>query len=479
MKRNILLVEPDYKTKFPPLGLMKISSYHKLLGDQVKFVKGITTEVEYEFWDRIYVATLFTFEWTVTTKTILHYKKLVKGDLSRLVVGGIMASLMSDELWRQTGVKPIEKVMNSPGILDSGNNNIIDRMIPDYSLFDGIKHSYSLLDSYFGYSTRGCVNKCGFCGVPKLEPEFIDYQGISSYVKGITESFGVKKDLVLFDNNILASKRFPEIISDIRDLGFTVKPEARLKGKARYVDFNQGIDARLLTEEHMKLFSTIPINPLRLAFDQIGLEDAYRKSVMLAAKNNVTKLSNYILYNYTDSPEDLWKRLKITIDLNKEYNLRIYSFPMKYIPITAKDRKYVSPKWNWQFIRNVQRVLNVLKGSVMTSEDFFFRAFGENTEEFLMILHMPEKILMYRSRQPQQIEMEWIDKYKKLTAGERNELRDVLCEGKTILKLRQLIAKSKNQRLRGILDYYSPDNFGYETQPLFDLEREDMTNEKN
>ena len=45
MRRNILLVEPGYKTKFPPLGLMKISSYHKKLGDNVKFVKGIDLEL--------------------------------------------------------------------------------------------------------------------------------------------------------------------------------------------------------------------------------------------------------------------------------------------------------------------------------------------------------------------------------------------------------------------------------------------------
>ncbi len=463
-----MLVEPDYRTKFPPMGLMKISTYHKRQGDQVKFVKGIQPEIEYEYWDRIYVSTLFTFEWTITTKTILHYKKLLRGDLTRLRVGGIMATLMADELWRETGVKPIERVLSRPGILDTDNDDIIDNMIPDYSLFDDTKYKYAILNSYFGYLTRGCVNKCGFCGVPKLEPEFIDYKGITAYVDEIKKYYGEKKDLIFFDNNILASKKFEKIINDIYELGF--QADAKLNGRARYVDFNQGIDARLITEEQMKLFAKIPINPLRIAFDQVGLENIYRRSVLLAAKSGIHRLSNYILYNYNDSPVDLWKRLKITIDLNKQLNLHIYSFPMKYIPITAKDRKYISPKWNWQFIRSVQRILNVVKGSVMAAEDFFFRAFGADEEEFMMILHMPEKLLMHRSRQPQQTEMDWINKYKRLTSGERHELVNILCEGKTKARLRQLIAQSKNSKLKKILSYYAPDDNGHDIEALFDLE---------
>jgi hypothetical protein len=54
MPRNILLVEPRYPTKFPPLGLMKLSAYHKKLGDKVHFVKGYDSDVPYEYWDRIY-----------------------------------------------------------------------------------------------------------------------------------------------------------------------------------------------------------------------------------------------------------------------------------------------------------------------------------------------------------------------------------------------------------------------------------------
>lgn len=59
--RRILLVEPKYKNKYPPLGLMKISTYHKQKGDEVTFVKGCNKELKNKKWDRIYITTLFYF----------------------------------------------------------------------------------------------------------------------------------------------------------------------------------------------------------------------------------------------------------------------------------------------------------------------------------------------------------------------------------------------------------------------------------
>lgn len=456
MKRNILLVEPAYRTKFPPLGLMKISSYHKLLGDNVTFVKGTPDEVAYQYWDRIYVSTLFTYEWGITVRTIKHYKKLVKGDTSRILVGGIMASLMSEELLEETGIEPRVGVLDKPGQLDE-NSYVLEDMVPDYNLFNECctAPNYTLLDSYFGYLTRGCVNKCGFCGVPKIEPVFKDYTGLKQYVAKVDELYGVKRNLVFFDNNILASKRFREIIKDIEDIGFG-KGE-KLGTRARYVDFNQGIDARILAEGHMELFSRIAINPLRIAFDTLKFRDKYEDSIRLAAKYEVKNLSNYILYNYKDTPEELWQRLEISIDLNNKYGLDIYSFPMKYIPLNAKDRSFINDKWNWQFIRNVQRILNVTKGSVMGGNEFFHRAFGESKEEFLEILHMPERILMYRTREPQGPELEWKRKFRSLTGGEKKELLALLCKERLRQQLRTSYIQTKNVKLKNILEYYLPE----------------------
>ena len=210
---------------------------------------------------------------------------------------------------------------------------------------------------------------------------------------------------------------------------------------------------------HLKLLSKIALNPLRIAFDHIKDQKRYCDRIKLAAKHEIRNLSNYILYNYDDTPQDLWKRLKINIELNKELDLKIYSFPMKYIPLDAKDRSFIDePKWNWQFIRGVQRILNVLKGTVMTKEDFFYRAFGRDEHEFLEILHMPEHILLYRGHEPKSIELEWQKKFRAFTNGEKEELLEILCNNRTKSSLISAATMLKNNKIKKILEYYMPEN---------------------
>jgi hypothetical protein len=131
---------------------------------------------------------------------------------------------------------------------------------------------------------------------------------------------------------------------------------------------------------------------------------------------------------------------------------------MKFIPLNAKDRKFISePLWNWQFLRGVQRILNVTHGVVMTGDEFFHRAFGESEKEFIRILHMPEHIIMHRERTPKPLEIEWTKYYNNLTRNELNELTNILCSNKTMNALLKAITHNKNYKLKHILEYYMPD----------------------
>lgn len=413
--KNILLIEPDYKNKYPPLGLMKISTYHKQKGDKVVFYKGCSNELKGQIWDRIYIATLFTFYWDKTIKTIIFYSKSVEHQ-SHIFVGGVMATLMKNEIQNEINVTVIEGLLNEKGKLRYDDDDHIDSLVPDYSIIDNnsniyLKYKYPVNDCYIAYSTRGCIRKCEFCVVPILEPHFTNSISIAKQVKAIKDNFGEKRHLLLLDNNILASKEFQKIIDEIKSIGFErgAKYILNKNGKNfyvnRYVDFNQGIDCRLLTKEKMKLLSEIAIKPLRIAFDDIKYKDIYIEKVRLAAEYGIGTLSNYILFNFKDTPEDFYERLKINIELNDEfekngYKSKIWSFPMRYSPITGefcKNRKYVGTYWNKKYLRGVQCILLTTHGVVGTKKQFFEKAFGKDAKDFIKILMLPEQFIIHRN----------------------------------------------------------------------------------
>jgi len=418
-RRSILLVEPGYRNKYPPLGLMKLAAYHgqRGRGDHVTFVKGEDPRVLGQAWDRIYVTTLFSFEWNRTGAAIDYAIQAANGQPERVFVGGIAASLMHEDYVsepRWAGVRFIRGLLDGPPAAslqlsardgEFGAEDLIGTPIeertPDYSILEQVKYQYPVHDAYFGYASRGCVRRCKFCGVPRLEGGQRDMPPLSALVAGIAEAHGEKKDLILMDNNVTAAPRYREIIAESRDLGFTPGARLRRGGSApvkRRVDFNQGVDARILVKSPMFLreMSTICISPLRIAFDHVGMRKMYERAVRMAADNQIVNLSNYMLYNFMDSPADLYERMRLNIELNQELGIRIWSFPMRYQPVTLKDRSHVGKKWNPYFLRSFQIMLQATRGIVSGSTDFFARAYGAGTAEFERLLTLPHAFIFHR-----------------------------------------------------------------------------------
>lgn len=375
--KRVLLIEPAYKAKYPPLGLMKISTYHKQQDDEVVFYKGTNAPLRDQGWDMIYITTLFTFQWKTTIETIKFYQRN-KQKNQNINVGGILASLLQKEVEDETGIKPRFGLWPK-----------VDRLAPDYTVANGI-YEYYTNNASLGYMTKGCVNRCPFCAVPRLEPDFVPFIPLQKQIDPN------KKDLILLDNNVLASPKFSRIVEEIKKYGFY---KGAMSGKAqRYVDFNQGVDARFLTEGKMELLSQLPLKPLRIAFDDIKLEKLYVEKIRLAHKYGVRHLSNFILFNFEDTLEDFYKRLQINIELNEELGLSIFSFPMKYIPLDAKDRKHIGPNWTKTQLRGIQCILHATHGVVGPKRRFFETAFGKDVDEFKHIIEQSEEHIFHRER---------------------------------------------------------------------------------
>ena len=488
-QRNILLVEPGYRNKYPPLGLMKIAAYHgpRGRGDSVRFVKGDTPEILSQVWDRVYVTTLFSFEWKRTSATIDFALRAARGQSERVFVGGIAATLMFNEFVREprwAGIRFLTGLLDQPPARslhlssadgDFGSDDVggtpIEELVPDYAILRHVPYDYPVQDAYFGYASRGCIRKCSFCGVPKLEGGQREAPPISGLVAGVDQQFGRKKDLILMDNNVVASSRYRDVIAEIRDLGFQrgaqfKRPNAR--SVKRRVDFNQGVDARILAQNpvYLREMSKICIDPLRIAFDHVGMRRVYERSVEMAADYGLTSLSNYMLYNFMDTPRDLYQRMSINIALNERLGVQIWSFPMRYLPVTMKDRSHIGKNWNRYYLRSFQLMLQATHGVVSGSNEFFLRAFGSNYDEFERLLSLPHAFIFHRNFYENGEGRPVLDEYnalrRQLNATQQvelvNVLSAVLLERPQWQAFRQLVSdKSLSHLIRQLARFHAID----------------------
>ncbi len=611
MNRRVLLLEPNYKNKFPPIGLMKLATYFRLRGDDVVFYKGdlnafvvnqiaeecvtqlnkvddtidwkrrlpqIGSYIRYrkkedlekikvddsrmsifiypwlehykkfyhsgEYkrfprWDWVGVTTLFTFYWDITIETIEFAKTMVKNP-ANLMVGGVLATIQPAEIEAATGIKPHCGTLHTPyQDIDADNPYIIDELPLDYSILDEIDYVYPDSGAYYGYATRGCIRRCPFCAVWTLEPQYQEYIPLVERIKRTRRLYGEQQNLLLMDNNVLASKQLPAIVDDIKKCGFTpgakfVEPNQydiairnlRLKlndrayvkksfkllqsinecklldedermniyklreqngllhletcsretliatykdfapyfdkkyapnksrGRLRYVDFNQGVDARLFNKERVGLLAQIPIHPLRIAFDDVKTEQSYVRALTMSRDWGIKNFSNYLLYNYQDKPTDLYHRMRINVDLCEKMKVNIYSFPMKYHPITGEhshDRDFIGTHWNKKYIRAVQVILNATKGKIGKGKSFFEKAFGKDEDEFMELLIMPETFLLFRYFfEHLGYTQKWRESMQALSGKEREELLPLIYNN----DFNHIEELTDNKKFREILTFY-------------------------
>lgn len=448
---NVLLIEPDYRSKFPPLGLLRLATYHRDRGDSVTFARGKVPALRSGSWHRVYVSSLFTWELPRTVRTIKYYESAVENPHRDILVGGIAATLMPEYITSRANCRVIAGPLDRVGMLGKGTPRIAD-YVPDYNVIDAAEWAYLPKNSYFCRVSKGCIRHCKFCAVPKLEPTFGFRQSLRTQIEAVDKRFGERQNLVLFDNNILALDSIKDVLGQIRDAGFG--SGARRNKRFRSVDFNQGIDARLIDADMAKQLATICLSPVRLAFDHDGVEQAYRRAIKHLANVGFEEFTNYVMFNFHDDPAGFYRRLKINVEMSAELGVRVTGFPMRFIPIDDVTRRYVSSKWTWRYLRGIQCVLLATHGVVSPNPVFFKAAFGRSLDEFLEIVSMPDLYIIQRKKYSSEAKA-WRNKFRGLTASARRDFLQALETVHRAADKKEEIARSHCQ-FHALFEHYYP-----------------------
>lgn len=281
---KIGLVDVD-KTKFPNLALMKISAYHKSMGDIVEWANPL-----FGGYDKVYKAKIFTFSPDDATP---YDCEVIKGG-----TGYSLTSQLQKE---------------------------IDDCIPDYSIYPQIDKKTA-----YGFLTRGCPNKCKWCVVPIKEGGIRPYRDVEEI------AIDGRTNLILMDNNILAS-----------DYG--LKQIEKIIKKGYRIDFNQGLDARLINDSVASLLAQVRwINYLRLACDKFNQVEHILRVRQLLKKYGYKK--DIFCYFLIDDWNDVNKRLS-ALRKHKWFKphgqpYRDFNNPMQVIPQWQKDMAHWMNKHN-------------------------------------------------------------------------------------------------------------------------------------
>lgn len=260
---------------FPNLPLMKLSAWHKAQGDSVEWYKPLLSGRL----DLAYVAKVFSFSpdygFPITAD------KVIKGGT------GYHISLVNGrEQWHGTDVNLPDEV---------------EHAYPDYGLYD-------IKDRAIGFMSRGCPRGCFFCHVKSKE-------GQKAYkVADLDEFWSGQKEIELCDPNILAVPEAEDLLQQLAD------------SKAR-VDFNQGLDARLLTEAKLEIIKKIKVKMFHFAWDNPKDEDKiipklrmFKDAVKVTKNNTVV----YCLTNFNSTLDEDLHRIYTLRDLGVSPYVMIY-----------------------------------------------------------------------------------------------------------------------------------------------------------
>ena len=274
---------------FPNIPLMKISAWHKKQGDSVEWYEPMFSG----HMDKVYMSKVFSF--SPDYEYFIDADEIVKGG------SGYCISLIDGK-----------EVFDASKDIQLSDE--IEHIYPDYSI-------YGITDTAYGFLTRGCPRGCDFCHVKVKE-------GLCSRkVADLSEFWNGQKNIVLCDPNILACKDWKSLLQQLVD------------SKA-WIDINQGLDIRLMTEEKAQMIKQMKIKELHFAWDRYEDKDFIIPKLKMfkeVTQIDIRKLIVFVLCNFDTTIEQDLERIYILRDLG--YWAYVMLYDKEHIPKGHQLRK--------------------------------------------------------------------------------------------------------------------------------------------
>jgi hypothetical protein len=349
---HILLVEPEYYSRYPPLGLLKLASYYRQKGASVELVRGCTKRANRP--DKIFVTSLFSWAWKPVWAVVKHYKRLFH--TADLWLGGIYASLMPDHA------------------KSSGADYVFEGVFKDA---EEIMPAYDLVPEWDGSiitTSRGCNRRCPYCAVWQIEGEI---NSTKKTIKHLVHPEHTR--IILWDNNILQSPNWRDVFEEL--IWFS-------QIKRMSIDFNQGLDARLITDEVAEKIAKMKTLCVRVSYDNKSVEKHVEEAISTISSYGIRgrRIGVYMLFNYEDAPDEFFNRVKNVL------NWGAVAVPLRFQPLdTLKYNAYIGLNWNKERLEQFSRFRRVCGfGGVFPPYKWLVRRFNESFS-FDEAFQLPER----------------------------------------------------------------------------------------